>query len=69
MGECEICRSRVTKTENDWAVPGRECPRCGEFRFEAVSGLSLSVLCRFPRPVRLFGPFAPVCRAHVDPLI
>jgi len=39
MANCEICGSPLLETEPDYAVPGRKCPRCGEFRFNALAGL------------------------------
>ena len=39
MPNCEICGSPLLETEPDYAVPGRKCPRCGEFRFNALAGL------------------------------
>jgi hypothetical protein len=38
MSKCEICRSDLVFTDSDWAVAGRECPRCGQFRIDTVSG-------------------------------
>jgi hypothetical protein len=38
VAECEICRSPLSQVETDWTRPGRECSRCGEFRFDAISG-------------------------------
>jgi hypothetical protein len=35
---CEICGSRLNQKDTDWAVPGRDCPRCGQFRYEAAGG-------------------------------
>jgi hypothetical protein len=35
---CEICGSQLTQKDTDWAVPGRDCPRCGKFRYQAAGG-------------------------------
>jgi hypothetical protein len=41
MADCEICGESLLQVETDWARPGRECPRCGEFRIDAVSSSGL----------------------------
>ena len=38
MPACEICGSSLLQVEPDWALVGRECPRCGEFRIDTVGG-------------------------------
>jgi hypothetical protein len=38
MAKCEICRSDLVRIDSDWAVAGRECPRCGQFQIDTVSG-------------------------------
>jgi hypothetical protein len=38
MAKCEICRSDLVLIDSDWAVAGRECPRCGQFRIDTTSG-------------------------------
>jgi hypothetical protein len=38
MAKCEICRLDLVRVDTEWAVPGRECPRCNDFRIDTVSG-------------------------------
>jgi hypothetical protein len=38
MAKCEICRSDLVHVGTDWAVAGRECPRCGQFQIDTTSG-------------------------------
>jgi hypothetical protein len=35
--DCEICGSELKQVGQDWAVQGRECPRCGKFHIDTVS--------------------------------
>jgi hypothetical protein len=37
MPHCEICSSPLDQIDQDWAICGRECPRCGEFRVDTVA--------------------------------
>lgn len=37
MPHCEICSSTLDQIEQDWAIGGRRCPRCGEFRVDTIT--------------------------------
>jgi hypothetical protein len=44
MPDCEICGSQLIRVGRDWALQGRDCPRCGKFHIDSVSdGLQTNV--------------------------